>query len=118
MKKILAFINVVVIFILIVSINYPGNITEYILAWLLFLVPLIIFDVIVFCIPKISKKLFGAIKKDGEKMSLSRKIIYAVLILLSLGFIFAATLVVTSFARRLLSGTDKHKAPVLNNNFQ
>jgi len=102
MKKIIVIINVVAIFILIVSINYPGNITEYVFAWLLFLVPLIIFDTIVFCIPKIYKKLFS------EKTSLSRKIIYVSLLLFSLGFIFAATLVTTSFASKLLSGPEGH----------
>lgn len=117
MKKIIAVINVVIIFILIVSINYPGNIVEYVLAWLLFLVPLIIFDVIVFCIPKFYKKLFCAMKKDSEKISLSRKIIYAVLVLFSLGFIFATTLLVTSFAGRLFNGPEKLETQTINNKF-
>lgn len=115
MKKIIIVINVVAILILVVFINYHGSITEYIFAWMLFLVPLIIFDVIVFCFPKIYKKLFGSMKKDSERISLSRKIIYAVVVIFSLGFIFATTLMITSFAGRLLSGPEKHEAPETTN---
>ena len=68
-KKILVIFNVIVILILIVEINYPGNITEYLFAWLLFLAPLVIFDIILFYIYKFYKNPFDIIKKDVRMMA-------------------------------------------------
>ncbi|MFA7208742.1 MAG: hypothetical protein WC120_00505 [Parcubacteria group bacterium] len=62
-KKILVIFNVVVILILVAEINYTGSIAEYILVWLLFLAPLITFEIILFFILKFSKKLFCVMKK-------------------------------------------------------